>query len=263
MPIGSERSTTLLSFWLTEVLARWRRHGWASKAELKFLDDAIKLTTSALDANRVRLRSRSESGTAEAVASFFAKGWKSIQALRRLAVDGYGEDALILRRSLTNTAIDMAFITQTDTEERLSHWVAAGRVARRRLAEATGSALPDEEGTDWSVVEAEAAKWSGRNIRQRAEAASVRHLYALMYRFGSGFEHPDAWMMSGFITKEGSAIAMRIEPSSRYVDSALVGSAICLSVLLGCLAHALSFDANDQLRDLERLIASHPANAVR
>ncbi len=79
----------------------------ASKTALDRFDYAVSIAESALQANRSSLHTEPSAGGApEAVAAFFAKGLKSMQALRILAAAGYGEDAFILLRSLTNTAID-------------------------------------------------------------------------------------------------------------------------------------------------------------
>jgi hypothetical protein len=229
----------------------------AAATSLQRFDEATAIAKAALEANQHRLRTRScAGGTPEAIAAFYAKGLKSMRALRVLAVAGSGEDAFILLRSLTNTAIDMAFISQSDTDERLSQWVAAARIARRDLAESLGETLLDETKTDWAAVKAQADQWKGRGIRQRAEAAQVEHLYQLMYRFGSGFEHPDAWMMSDLISVRDSEIVMQTEPATRYVDNVLIGALFCLGVMLGRLAQYFEFERNDDVVKLQRLIQS-------
>ena len=240
-------------------LRRWRARAEIRRrhaAAFQLVDDAVRLATSALGRNQSKLRTDPGSGAPEAVAAFFAKGWKTIRAVRLLAVDGYGEDAMILLRSLTNVAIDMAFICSDNTEERLMRWVASARVARRRLAEHLGMPLPDEEGTDWNAVEAEANQWSGGGIRQRAEAAGVEHLYMFMYRFGSGFEHPDAWMLSDYVSVRDGRITMeKTEPSPQYVGNALTGAAICLGAMVGCLAQFFAFDHVEELERFQQLLS--------
>jgi hypothetical protein len=187
------------------------------------------------------------------------KGWKTIRAVRLLAVDGYGEDAMILLRSLTNPAIDMAFICRENTEQRLEQWIATARVSRRRLAEQLGKQLPDEEGTDWRTVEAAANQWNGRGIRQRAEAAGVENFDTLIYRFGSGFEHPDAWMMSDFASEADGFITMkRSVASPRYVGNALTGAAICLAAMLDSLARFFVFEHVEELERFDRLLREQP-----
>ncbi len=229
----------------------------ASKTALDRFDHAVSIAESALEANRSSLHTEPSAGGApEAVAAFFAKGLKSMQALRILAAAGYGEDAFILLRSLTNTAIDMAFISDGNTEERLGQWVAVARLARYELARTLGETLADEAGTDWKAVRAAADQWKGRGIRQRAEAAHVEHLYDLMYRFGSGFEHPDAWMMSDLISRRDKELAMQTQPGERYVDNVLAGSIFCLGVMLGCLAKYFGFGRNEDLVKLQQLIES-------
>ena len=214
----------------------------------------MRLATSSVGRNQSKLRTRPGSGTAQAVAALFAKGWKTIRALRLLAANGYGEDGMILLRSLTNLAIDMAFLCRDNTEERLVQWVASARVTRHGLAQQLGVPLPDEEGTDWNAVEAEANQWNGRGIRQRAEAAGVEHLYMFMYRLGSGFEHPDAWMISDYVSETDGNITLETEPSPRHVGSALSGAGICLGAMLVCLAQLFAFEHVEELERLQRIL---------
>lgn len=229
----------------------------ASRTALDRFDEALRIASAALQSNQTHLRAIPDASRApEAVAAFFAKGLKSLQALRILAAAGYGEDVFILLRSLTNNAIDMAFISQEETVQRLGQWVAVARVARYELARMLDKTLADEADTDWKVVRAEADQWKGRGIRQRAEAAHVEHLYHLMYRFGSGFEHPDAWMISDLISRRDTVLVMQTQPGPRYVDNVLAGAIFCLGVMLGCLAKYFGFDHNDDLTKLPQLIES-------
>jgi hypothetical protein len=227
--------------------------------ELALLDDAIRLATSSVERNRSHLRIRAATQTPEAVAAFFVKGWKTIPAIRLLAESGYGQDAMILLRSLTNLAIDMAYICHEHTDERLHHWVSAARVARRKLAKDLRQPLADEEGTDGCPVEQAANQWNGRGIRQRAEGAHVENLHMFMYRLGSTFDHTDAWTMSDFVSVRDGQITMdRAEPSPQYIAPALTGAVLCLGVTLGCLSRFFEFEHLEELQRLNTLIETIP-----
>src|SRR5215470_14545011 len=65
-----------------------------------------------------------------AAVSLYAKARKQAEAIGLLASAGYGEDALILARSLVNLCIDLGFILSESEviEERARAWVANGRV---------------------------------------------------------------------------------------------------------------------------------------
>src|SRR5713101_4214320 len=73
--------------------------------ELHLLDKAIGVVTDSLRRNAGKLCRRPETPAPEAVAALFAKGWKTIQAIKLLALKGYGQDAMGLLRSLTSLTI--------------------------------------------------------------------------------------------------------------------------------------------------------------
>jgi len=60
-----------------------------------------------------------------AVLGLHAKARKSFQAIDVLAREGFGEDAMIVARSLTNLnlCIDLGYISRTDSENRARQWM--------------------------------------------------------------------------------------------------------------------------------------------
>ena len=57
-----------------------------------------------------------------------AKARKTFHAILVLAREGYGEDALVPSRSLTNLCIDLAYIAAGDTPIKVRAWLAYARV---------------------------------------------------------------------------------------------------------------------------------------
>jgi len=152
--------------------------------ELHLLDKAIGVVTDSLRRNAGKLCRRPETPAPEAVAALFAKGWKTIQAIKLLALKGYGQDAMGLLRSLTSLTIDLAYIAKEDSDERVMHWAAYAQVQRARLATEMEIALPDEEMPD-DQMRARAHKWDGLKIRGRADAAGLLPFYTMAYRLGA------------------------------------------------------------------------------
>lgn len=79
-------------------------------------------------------------GTAAGPAVVFLLGkiWRSFNAARILAQEGYGPDAMVVARSLVNGAIDLGYIVKADSEERARQWCAVGEKARRFTGSSSG-----------------------------------------------------------------------------------------------------------------------------
>jgi uncharacterized protein DUF5677 len=123
------------------------------------------------------------------------KAEKTARAALLIANRGYTEDAFILARSLVNLAIDLSYLSARDTD-RFETYRAAGRVARRRVAEAADVAPVDEERIDWTSAEKRARLWQKPGaIKQRASKSGCTEIYERAYRHGSSYEHSDAWSL--------------------------------------------------------------------
>jgi len=100
-----------------------------------------------------------------AVLGLYTKARKSIVALHVLATSGYGEDAMIIARSLINLCIDLGYICRTDSDDRARQWIARGRVSRREMAQAFGLTPPDEMTVDWGHRRASQGMEGCQNLR--------------------------------------------------------------------------------------------------
>src|SRR5712691_8895761 len=92
------------------------------------------------NAGRIRM-----TGPAHKVlAAAFGKAVKTLDAIRIACESGYGEDAMILARSLVNLTINLGYIGRADDpDERALDFVAAGRVARREFLRQFPQHSPD------------------------------------------------------------------------------------------------------------------------
>lgn len=164
-----------------------------------------------------------------AVLGLNAKARKTFLAIETVACEGFGEDAMILARSLTNLCIDLGYICRTDSENRAQQWMAQGRVSRRKIAGTFGHRPPDETAVDWTVMTARARQWKAVRIFDRAKDADLLNFYEVAYRHGSVYEHSDAWGALAFLDIVDDAVEVQPDPSPRLVDTALLAGAFAFA----------------------------------
>ena len=85
-----------------------------------------ELAWSLLQRNQSRVAIDTARPSTAAVLGLHATARKSFQAIDVLAREGFGEDAMIVARSLTNLCIDLGYICRTDSENRAREWMAPG-----------------------------------------------------------------------------------------------------------------------------------------
>ena len=154
----------------------------------------LSLTDQLCERNQAKIILDQRRYATMAAGSRYGKARKQMEAVYLLASHGYGEDAMILARSLVNVCIDLRYIAvdADQAETRARQWTAKGRVERRKFAKRVGTIAPDETTVDWDKEEALADEWP-KTVERRAKAAGLENFYNLPYRHGSSFEHSDSW----------------------------------------------------------------------
>lgn len=169
-----------------------------------------------------------------AVLGLHAKARKTFRAIGLLARQGYGEDGIILARSLTNLCIDLGYICQEESksDDRARQWMARGRISRRDLGQRFGVKPPDEGTVDWAVMTSRAEQWKDVPIFDRAKSADLLNFYEVAYRHGSVFEHSDAWGALAFLDIVEDQVEIQADPSPDNVDFALLGGAFAFAQIV-------------------------------
>jgi hypothetical protein len=190
-----------------------------------------------------------------AVVSLYSKARKQMDAIYLLASRGYGEDAMILARSLANLCIDLGYITTEagQIEPRARRWTAKGRVERRRFSKRVGTTPPDEATVDWSKEEAFADEWP-RTVERRATLADRDGFYNLPYRHGSRFDHSDSWSAASFLELKTDGVYMRTVPSDRFIDLAFLILAFCSVDIVTEFGKFYGFDFAGADAEMEALV---------
>jgi len=156
----------------------------------------------------------------------FGKIWRSFNAARILAQEGYGPDAMVVARSLVNGAIDLGYIVKADSEERARQWCAVGEKAQQDYREQFGEAPDTDQYLNRDRIEARAKHWKEMRINKRAEHSGLEGLYQIAYRAGSSPEHSDSWSSIDYVEGiSGGGLSVQVGPSEKGIIRAL--SAAC------------------------------------
>lgn len=163
------------------------------------------------------------------------KALKTFQAVQRLCVLGYGEDAAVLIRSNVNLLVNLVYIVSDEAPDtRASEFVADGWARYVKLMKQAFDLEVNE--TDAPLLVAEiptlAKAWDKNNIADRAKRLPEHH-YNIGYKFYSGIEHSDALALSGYIG-DWNEVGPRIEsgPSDSHVEPVLMHNAEVMATVL-------------------------------
>jgi hypothetical protein len=168
----------------------------------------------------------------QTIALFFAaKANKSVRAIDLLIENGLCEDAAVLSRTLYEIAINFDFI-RLDTERYVPLYTKHQTMSRHRLleeAERAGWPISEPAHLSGARDELEAEfdgikkdyknkqRWSGKTIREMAEATGWGNLYGTVYAMQSAHVHTSALSSSSFGTFNGREI--EIDLITRKEDS--------------------------------------------
>ena len=189
---------------------------------------------------------------AESFAACYGKALKTFDAIRILCEGGYGEDAVILARSLVNVIINMGYIrSASDRDELARDFVAAGRIAHRDFMKQFPEPSPDSgKEVDWPAFEKRAKRWEF-NIRKRAEDAGLEKTYQEHYRFGSSFEHSDAWSLASYWgPSDETNQQINDGPSDNLVEIALNITFMTMVDLVKIVTEAFKLPQAEMLRTI-------------
>ncbi len=208
--------------------------------------------------DKLKVRKGNEHDLSLIIASALGKGMKSSQAITRLCLLGFGEDALVLLRSNINLLINIAYIVSSESpvecgkdfldfsyEERVKYLKTAHNVQEVPWKP---KASPDE-------IARRAKSWREPGIAGRAKAIPPFH-YGHGYRLYSSLEHSDAFALNDYIG-HWNEVGPFIEsgPTDKYVDLALVHSFGVIADLLIVVCKYFEIDRPDIFKRLQNIWA--------
>jgi hypothetical protein len=191
------------------------------------LDDSIN-TIIGQYSDKLKLRDGEERDLSLLLkASFFGKAQKTFQAVIRLCVLGYGEDALVLVRSNVNLLINICFIlADNEPVKSAKEFVAYSIQQRSKYLDVAYSGKYPKwmQNLDMAEIKELAKAWETK-IQKRAErlpsSASLLH-YKQGYRFYSSFEHSDVMAISTYVQdRDKPSLRINSGPSDEFISIAL------------------------------------------
>jgi hypothetical protein len=160
----------------------------------------------------------------KAVLGLYTLARKRFPAVELLAREGFGQEAMIVARSLANLCIDLGYICKDECDVRARQWMAVGRLSLRDMARKGGVDPGDDRAVDWTAVAAQAKTWKQTHISTRAQAGDLHDLYAYVYQHGSVYEHSDSWSALEVLEFVDDAVELQSDPSPHLCDTALLSS---------------------------------------
>ena len=215
-----------------DVLPRYRRFERLFQAQDSLGDVINEIFDTQTD--KLQVREGQEEDLSLLVIAALGKGMKTSQAVTRLCLLGYGEDALILIRSNMNPLINIAYILAENPTERVKDFLAFSyqeRIKYLRLAYGVQEP-PWPPPVSPAEVEQRAKAWRDIPLAQKADMGFQWH-YTQGYRLYSSLEHSDAWGLNEYI-QDWDEVGPQIgsEESDKHIDLALVHNYGMLADLL-------------------------------
>ncbi len=222
--------------------------------EFGAFDRIVAIADRLLERNAEKFALNPKRRRLQAAARLFGRARKSISAVRLLASSGYGEDAMVVCRSLVNVCIDLGYIVSEESDERTEQWIANGRLARRTMAAEFGLRTEDESNVDWGAVEVFAKKWRAVNIYERAKATGLENFYKVLFRHGSSFDHSDTWSVQAFLERSPEGPVLRSEPNENLVGQSLFAAYAFaqIAVIIGKLFDFRLEGAEEEMLEVAR-----------
>ena len=219
-----------------------------------------EIVTSAVEEiNKRKLRTTQIGIYEKIVLLKLAKNRKHFSAVQELCKLGFGEEAILIIRSMINAVIDLTYISKRG-KEKLSkrfimyRWIIERkRIQSRELLEKFG-ALQKLEGAEleeWGKNKIEAlakakkfsetysgrkSDWSGCSIEEKAQKTSTKAkkgmeiLYQTIYRYSSDIEHSNTVALANYIKKDiPGEEHLESEPREAYIKDNLEYSFILLA----------------------------------
>lgn len=202
---------------------------------------------------------------------FLGKSYKTHKAILVLARSGYGEDAVILARSLFEMLVTLRYIFLKDNEYRAKRYIAYDAVLAQMMYEDTMSvksakklflerlnnpkpgdvsveAIKEEYSIVMKRYKFDRIGWSGKDMKTLSKLAGRLHDYKTIYNLQCQLSHPSTRGMNDYFTRGSNDLIMNVGPNENYVETVLVMSHDYLYSILEVCAGYMGWDVKDKLQ---------------
>lgn len=213
------------------------------------------------------------------VAFALGKAYKTHQAVLNLCIQGYGQDAAILVRSLLDLAIITPYILNDPTDGRVNRYLEHGWIKKEQMfnhatkenpslamafEERAKNPKPNDLTKETVIEQAKLAQdtyqfdrydWSDKTIAKMAQEVGKGKAYQTVYKLMSDISHSSVNAMSEYMKVDETGVTVDISPGTIWVEECLVSAFDCFYSVIGAYDKLLELGLVKQLDDVaERYI---------
>jgi hypothetical protein len=191
------------------------------------------------------------------VTSFFLKARKSHAAIMLLATQNFGEDSLILSRSLFEMVVTLKYILLD--KNKYSRWREHDWIDRKRILNIVNSEnvkLVENIRNEADRVKDEynygRYDWSDKNIRQMSEDVGLFPNYQTLYQMQCGMSHNSPRCVHHFLEghKEGQLDISKENVDYQYLETSLTAGFENFLIITDIFAREFNLDINKKFKSL-------------
>lgn len=208
------------------------------------------------------------------VAMAFGKGYKTYSAILLLCHNGYGQDALVLARTLFELTINTLYIFSDSTDCRVGRYFAYQSVLRKKAIEYY---LRDEQLTQKLIARfKEKAKgetiesvqqranevqkqykytnnrWSKYGLSVMAKEVGLEHVYKTLYKVQNDLVHSTVGGIDDYLLFENQELTVKIGSDYKWIEQCLVTNLHMFSLLTGQFSLYFSLGKDAELQELSK-----------
>lgn len=208
------------------------------------------------------------------VAMSFGKGYKTYSAILLLCRNGYGQDALVLARTLFELTVNTLYIFSDSTDGRIDRYLAYQWVIRKKAidyylkdAQLTKMLVDKfkEKGKGETIKKVqERAKevqeqykytnnrWSKYDLSIMAEEVGLEGVYKTLYKVQNDLVHSTVGSIDDYLLFENQELTVKIGSNNKRVEQCLMHSLHMFSLLTGQFSLYFSLGKDAELQELSK-----------
>ncbi|MDW7730721.1 MAG: DUF5677 domain-containing protein [Bacillota bacterium] len=227
--------------------------------------EAIELSQTAIDSFLNVMDQRRAVNNHDLLANYFiGKTITTFYSVCFLCEKGYGEDAMVLSRTMLENLINYSYINR-EPEENTELFIEFDKVrAKKRLN--NYRAIYPEKHIPEEVVETiernyEEVKekyktdsclqtWSGKNLADMAIKCGLQEYYRIIYPLASSYAHGSVETSVSYINKQGKGYSVRAgQPCDEFTAEAIYAACSILLMLIGETFDLYDIETPDKVND--------------
>lgn len=209
----------------------------------------------------------------------YGKGFKTFSAILLLCRNGYGQDGLVLSRTLFELTVNTFFIFIDPTNKTIDRYFAYQAVLRKKAIQYHQKdkklneilikefELKAKKGETIESVLNEAEKmqekynfsnnkWSKHDLAYMSKEVGLEHMYLTLYKVQNDLTHSTVGGLDDYIYDENDSRIVKTGADFKWIEQCLFNSFHLFSLLTGQFCITFSINKQQELKDLTtKLIA--------